>query len=215
MTEPTAVVDESNGFRFLELPSQVAGFARRVAARLARLPDPWLHGLRRKAAVARLPDHISEILIVCYGNICRSPYAAAALAREMGPAGPVIRSVGFFGPDRPSPDRALEVARERQLPLDSHRSTVISAPVAASADMVLVMESNHARQVTTQYGVPGTRVFLLGDFDPERIVLRAIPDPYGKEAAVFDACYARIERCIGSLVSAIRARDRQIQPRDQ
>src|SRR5881394_1021509 len=53
--------------------------------RVRRTPERVLHPLRRRKALARLRarSRPKSVLVVCHGNICRSPFAAALLAREL------------------------------------------------------------------------------------------------------------------------------------
>jgi hypothetical protein len=45
-------------------------------------------------------------------------------------------------------------------------------------------------------------VLILGDLDPEPVETRGIVDPYGRDAGVLAASFARIERCTGVLARA-------------
>ncbi len=75
-----------------------------VGLRNAR--DRRLHGRRSKEAMTRL-NHLAprSVMMLCLGNICRSPYAARALSI----VAPDVRvdSAGFIGPGRPPPEIAL------------------------------------------------------------------------------------------------------------
>jgi protein-tyrosine-phosphatase len=202
--------------RLIAAARGAARVARMTANRLQHATERRLHPLRRQRAAARLPAGISEVLVVCYGNICRSPYAAAALSREPGSGSRTIRSAGFFGPDRRSPDAALTVASQRGLALDHHRSSLITSQLAESADLIVAMEQQHVRELLSRFRVQRRRIVLLGDFDPQPISTRAVPDPYGGDLGVFHACYERIERCARALASGIGERGQdagQIQPR--
>lgn len=200
--------------RLIELPARAAGFARRLLLRLWRTPDPWLHDTRRRRAVDRLPARIDEVLVICYGNICRSPYAAAALARELGNDGPAVTSAGFYGPDRGSPEIAVAVARGRGHDLEPHRSRLVSPEAIASADLIVVMERRHVRDLRARFDVEPRRIVYLGDFDPHRIEMRDVPDPYGGSSTVFEACFERIDRCAHRLAAAIRDSTRPAAPAD-
>lgn len=193
--------------RLTVLARRGVDFGRRVAARLMRVPDPVLHSRRRRNAEAQLADRIREVMVICYGNICRSPYAGYVLAKELEGTDCVVRSSGFFGPNRRSPDTALAVSKRRGYDLDPHRSQLVTDQALASADLIVVMESKHLHQLRSEFGIDPRRVILLGDFDPEPIAMRAIPDPYGRPPEVFDGCYARIERCVRELARVIRAKE--------
>jgi hypothetical protein len=79
------------------------GAWRVVARALRHLPDRLLHPLRRRRAIVRLGrQRPVSLLLVCHGNVMRSPYAEAVLRRALGAGSRVrVASAGFIGPDRP------------------------------------------------------------------------------------------------------------------
>ena len=85
-----------------------------LARQARRYPERLLHPWRYHAALRRLrrTPPLRSVLFICHGNICRSPYAAAA-ARRLLPESVAVESAGFIGPDRPSPPEAVAVAAER------------------------------------------------------------------------------------------------------
>jgi protein-tyrosine-phosphatase len=177
------------------------------AARIARhLPDRLLHSWRRQRLIRRLTRSrgLRRVLFVCHGNICRSPYAAASFLRRLPPAfraNVQVASAGFIGPGRPSPDEALAVSRRRGIDLSSHTSQLIDAQALRDYDLVVVMDGRQARDLKTAYADIGS-VIVLGDLDPQPITRRAIVDPFGRSEQVFDESYARIDRCLDTLIGA-------------
>src|SRR2546427_12540743 len=60
---------------------------RGTVGRLLAVPARLLHPWRRRAARETLRTRaLRSILVVCHGNICRSPVAAALLRQEIGRA---------------------------------------------------------------------------------------------------------------------------------
>jgi len=143
--------------------------------------------------------------VVCYGNICRSPYAAARLIRELREHGPEIsvEQGGFFGPNREAHATALAVAHDRGVDLTGHRSRLVTAEEAQQAGLVIVMEKGQARKMEREFGVSASRILVLGDLDPGSIQTRTISDPYGERPEVFMETYDRIDRCIHALVATL------------
>lgn len=178
---------------------------------LRHAPDRLLHPLRRRRAERAIRERTGDrFLIVCDGNICRSPYAAAVLRRRVRQRGPRpvrVRSVGLAGSGRSSPPTAREVARERGFDLDDHRSRLLGPGDAAWADLVLVMTPRQRRTLTWGHGVAREDVVLLGDLDPGPIRRRAIRDPVLQPAAVFHDVYARLDHCIHHLVGCLEPGD--------
>lgn len=165
-----------------------------------------LHPLRRRKAVAVLRGRPrpGTLLVVCHGNICRSPFAAALLRQALGPAGVRVDSAGFVRPDRPAPPEAVAAAARRGVDLADHRSRLLTPDLARAADLIVVMDPLQQRHMRERFG--RADVIVLGDLDPappEGGRVRTMPDPIGQGSAVFEASYARIERCVAGLVSAL------------
>lgn len=174
---------------------------------LRHAPDRLLHPLRRRAALRalRAGSLPRAILVVCHGNICRSPLAAGLLARALGPAGVLVASAGFVSPGRPVPAEGRIAAARRGVDLSAHRSQLLTPMLAGEARIIIVMDARQRRMVCERFGRAPADVMLLGDLDPDAIATRAIHDPVEQPLAVFEESYARIERCVDAFVSAVRA----------
>jgi protein-tyrosine-phosphatase len=174
--------------------------------RLRYLPDQLLHPARRRAALAALAARQPPryVLVMCSGNLFRSPFAAAALRRELerGPSATTVRvdSAGFAAQGRPSPPHAIAAAARRGIDLTEHRSQFVIPNLARAADLIIVMEEQQRRTVCERFGRAPRDVLLLGDLDPAAVTSRAIEDPVDQAPEVCDGAYARIERCISELV---------------
>lgn len=165
------------------------------------------HPGRRRAAITQLQRlrPVKSVLVMCYGNICRSPYAAAVLQRLVEEKGLGIRVTqgGFFGPDRQANDRGKSVAIGRGIDLTAHRSRLATRDDASGTDLIVVMEQWQAEKMITELGAPPERLLVLGDLDPQDVESRTIPDPYGLPVPVFERTYDRLDRCLAALVRAI------------
>ncbi len=178
-----------------------------VPHRIERAAERLLHSGRRRRALGRLArfDLIERIVVVCYANIHRSPYAAARLTRALAERGlPIpVEQGGFHGPGRPSVEPGRSMALARGINLGSHRSRFLVKDDLRGGSLVVVMEPWHATRVMRAFGVPRTRLFILGDFDPEPVVSRSITDPVGGAAETFAEVYDRLDRCVGALARGI------------
>jgi protein-tyrosine phosphatase len=187
--------------------SPVRGARLKRMYRTARnLPDRMLHGRRlsnARAQVVRL-QHIRSIIIVCYGNVCRSPYLEALLQREL----PQIRvtSAGFVSPGRPVPPHSLTLSRARGLDLTAHSSRPIARANVAGTDLVIVMDSEQARRIAREYRISPDRIVVAGDLDPIICETRAIRDPWGQPVEVFASSFDRLDRCATTLIHLLRYR---------
>ncbi len=175
---------------------------------MKRHTERLLHAQRRRRAVARLQRYPEppSILLVCLGNICRSPYAAAVLRQRLsGFLGKKyqFRSAGFIGPGRPPPPDAIQVARRRSIDLSTHRSQLITAQFVRESELIIVMDQHQARAVRHRFPIGRQQICVLGDLDPEPIVARGIEDPIEQPPEVFQRAYERIDRCVDQLVRAV------------
>ena len=170
-------------------------------------PDRLLHVWRRRSALAELARRGAprSVLVICYGNICRSPFAAAVLQARLVGAGVHVGSAGFFGPGRACPVNAVDAARRRHQGLESHRSQLLTPALVQAADLLIVMDAGQRDAIHDRFGRTRHDILLLGDFDPLPIQTRAIRDPLDGPPAVFEEVYARIDRCASALAGAIKS----------
>lgn len=180
--------------------------ARGIARAVKYLPDRLLHPIRRRRLTRQLgrSERVREVVFICHGNICRSPYAAAAFLRRLPPAlRPHLRvqSAGFIGPGRPAPAEAIAVGRRLGVELTAHRSQLITPELLANHQLVVVMAPDQVGPITVTSSAP--QVIVLGDLDPQPIKRRAITDPFGQAEKVFEESYARIDRCLDTLLSSM------------
>jgi protein-tyrosine-phosphatase len=165
-----------------------------------RLTHTW--DRRRARTRARRRGKPRRIVIVCYGNICRSPYAAAYLRKQlavMNFQSILIESAGLIGPDRPANQQGIAVAMRRGVDLSGHRSKLVRQGDALASDLVLVMTHALRDYLIQRCGSPKACTELLGDFDIDNPPYREIPDPYGKPDAEFERVFTQIERSVKGL----------------
>jgi len=137
-----------------------------------------------------------RILVVCTGNICRSPYAERWLAAASARHGLALelRSRGTHAtPGRPCPEEARFAALERGVDLDGHRAAPLTVGDLRWAGLVLAMGRSHGLLVETMTAgleaAPGVEVL-------------DVPDPYGLDLRAYHEAFARIERVLGAWLPA-------------
>jgi protein-tyrosine phosphatase len=169
------------------------------------LPDRVLHRRRYREARRRMSrlGKPRVILVVCYGNVCRSPYLQAVLQRAL--PGTVIASAGFLGSDRPVPPASVTISARRGLDLSRYRSRPLTPATVSEADIIVVMDANQAREIRVRFRVNSARILIAGDLDPLFDETRGIRDPWNQSNEVFEASFDRLDRCAVSLVDAIQA----------
>lgn len=149
------------------------------------------------------------VLLVCTGNICRSPLGAAmlrdAVAAELG-CRPrhVVRyglRFGSFGimamAGRRATDHAQAVGRDHGVDLSGHRSRPFSVSLVEEASVVYCLAQGHMDFLEPYF--QGGRADALQMLDPKG---REIPDPYGRSLRVYRKTAERIAEAV-----EVRARE--------
>ena len=126
-----------------------------------------------------------NVLLVCTGNTCRSPMAAAILDSLGSGRGVRVRSAGTSAVDgAPAAIEAQRVVERHALSLAAHRSTPLDSALLEWADHVLVMESYH-RRVVEHMGA-AEKVTLLSEYGGDGA---DIADPIGEPEETYEGVF--------------------------
>jgi len=130
---------------------------------------------------------IKSVLVVCVGNICRSPTGERLLAQ----ACPDLRieSAGIAALEGHEADKTMrEVAGENGLSLEGHVARQFTAEMAAGYDLILALEKGHIRVITEMAASASGKTMLLGQWmsAPE------IADPYKKSREFYEIVYTQL-----------------------
>jgi protein-tyrosine phosphatase len=107
---------------------------------------------------------VTEILVLCAGNICRSPMAQAMLARELAVRGQqaLVISAGISaGGSQPVPGEVAQVLAGYGLDVSAHRSSPMTAAGLARADLILALAREHLRHAVVAAPQTWPRAFTL------------------------------------------------------
>ncbi|MFK3706650.1 protein tyrosine phosphatase [Klebsiella sp. NPDC088457] len=130
-----------------------------------------------------------SILIVCTGNICRSPIGERVL-RKLLP-GRRIDSAGTSAlVNYPADASAIEVASKHGLSLEGHSGRQFTAKLGREYELILVMEKEHLNKITSIAPELRGKTMLYGHW----LNQRDIPDPYRKSNEAFESVYQLIEK---------------------
>ena len=145
-------------------------------------------------------ETIRHILVVCVGNICRSPMAEAVLRNALGNQEDIaVESAGLGAMvDWPPAEHAEELMRERGLDISGHRARQLEPELLHAADLVLVMELGHKKAIEAEDPTVRGKVFRLGEWQS-----RDIPDPFQKPKEEFEKVLRQIDSCSADWVKRL------------
>ncbi|HYE40980.1 MAG TPA: low molecular weight protein-tyrosine-phosphatase [Ramlibacter sp.] len=151
-----------------------------------------------------------SILMVCTGNICRSPTAEVVLRRkveEAGLGGRIhIASAGThdYHVGSPADERSLHHARLRGYDLTTHRARQVSRADFERFDLILAMDDGHFELLEGD-APPQHRGKLrrLMEFAPPGLA-REVADPYYGGAQGFESVLDHIEAACDGLLAHLR-----------
>jgi protein-tyrosine phosphatase len=146
-------------------------------------------------------------LMVCHGNICRSPMAEAvtrALIEQGGLAGMVtVASAGTSAEHEGQgmDARAAAALRRRGWPIPRHQAHQLRPEEVEPGALVLCADRANLRAVE-RLGLDA-EVRLLRSYDPSARRGDEVPDPWFGEDPAFDEALDLIERACRGLVKAL------------
>lgn len=136
-----------------------------------------------------------RILVVCYGNICRSPIAEALLKRKLLAAGLqhdfMVRSAGVRAePGYPAARGTITVATTHGLDLSQHRARRLTADMAREADILIALDEVVEEEIS----------ILAGDLD---VLLWPVDDPFGGPDPGYARAYEEIDQLADEFVQSL------------
>lgn len=140
------------------------------------------------------------ILMVCDGNICRSPTAAAMLrARKPGKR---VESAGLVALEGHGVDETIRaVAQDHGVVFDGeHRGRKLTAALCQDADLILVMEHRQRQRIIERYPEASGKTFLLTHWSGGQ----DIPDPYRRGREVFERLFPIMDRAVAAWAEKIQ-----------
>ncbi|MGO2324188.1 arsenate reductase/protein-tyrosine-phosphatase family protein [Vibrio casei] len=135
----------------------------------------------------------NKILVVCVGNICRSPTGERLLQQKL--PNKIVSSAGI-GTERsgltnkPADKTAQLIAEQHGVSLEAHQAQQLTNSLCRQYDLILVMEKGHLDAVYDIAPEARGKTMLFGQW----IEHKEIPDPFRKSQEEFEYVFDLIEK---------------------
>ena len=127
-----------------------------------------------------------NILVVCVGNICRSPMAEALLKKRYPDKAIDSAGVGALV-GHPADPAALEIMTKQQLDINNHVAKQIDEKLVLKADLIFTMSDSQTKWIEERWPFCRGKTFKLGHWTDNDIA-----DPYRHEITAFETAYQDI-----------------------
>jgi len=146
----------------------------------------------------------ANILFVCTGNICRSPFAHAfmtKLVHQKQLRDIIVESAGLLAlPGNSATHMAQRVAEDFGVDLAEHKAKSVSKELVAWSSLILVMEKSQQDTLLTDFPEAEGKTQLIRHFARFGSKRRGIADPYGLKYDAYRFCFLDIEDAVLGLI---------------
>lgn len=130
----------------------------------------------------------NNVMIVCVGNICRSPMGEVLL-NHMQPNLNVFSSGIGALVGKPADTTAIELMLDKGINLENHCAQQINSVLVSASDLILTMEQKHINAIQSKFPESRGKVHLIGKWSDNM----EVPDPYKKDKDAFVKALSLIE----------------------
>lgn len=141
---------------------------------------------------------IKNVLVVCVGNICRSPLGERLLQAKAPHLNVTSAGVGALV-GKPADETATQVAAENDVSLDGHAARQATSEILSGADLILVMETGHKAAVTQIAPQVSGKVMLADHWTGGQDVA----DPYKRSREFHEHVYQRLDAAMTGWASRL------------
>lgn len=144
----------------------------------------------------------NKILVVCVGNICRSPTGERVLqtllpSKQIASAGIAAEKSRLVG--KAADETAIMIAAENGVDVENHQAQQLTPSLCAQYDLILVMEKGHLEALTQISPEARGKAMLFGQW----IGQKDIPDPYRQSREAFEHAYKLIDEAANAWASKL------------
>lgn len=138
-----------------------------------------------------------NILVVCVGNICRSPMAEALLKQRFPNKNIDSAGVGALVGHAADP-AVIEIMSKQQIDINSHVAKQIDEQLAKKADLIFTMSDGQTKWIEERWPFCRGKTFKIGHWTDKDVA-----DPYKHEMSAFETAYQDIVDGIGQWADKI------------
>jgi protein-tyrosine phosphatase len=129
-----------------------------------------------------------NVMMVCIGNICRSPIAEVYLKHHQPQLNVFSSGLGALV-GKPADPKSIDLMTAQNIDLTKHCAQQINSVLVSASDLILTMEQKHIDAIQAKFPEARGKVHLICKWDDNQ----EIPDPYKKDEAAFASASALIE----------------------
>ncbi len=141
-----------------------------------------------------------RVVMVCTGNTCRSPLAAALLDQQARAVGLdlAVESAGIAAWEgSPASEGSYLVGIERGIDLSGHRARRFDRAIGEASDLILTMTDSHATAIAAM-GF-GDRTWQLGEWANSGCN-REVTDPFGGDIDDYRETAVELDRLTHAVI---------------
>lgn len=147
----------------------------------------------------------TKILMVCLGNICRSPLAEGILKSKLDPQKFEVDSAGtgnWHVGEKPD-HRSIEIAKNHQINLNNQRARHFNVKDFNEFDLIFVMDDKNYEDVLNLApdSKSKNKVHKIVSFDEQNN--KEIPDPYYGNLSDFENVFQMLDRICNILANQL------------
>lgn len=147
-----------------------------------------------------------RVLMVCLGNICRSPLAEGILKSKVDPSTVVVESAGtgHWHVGKLPDERSIEVGKAHNIDITDQRGRQFNASDFDLFDHIYVMDNSNKEDVLSlaQNDEHRKKVSLILDeiFPGENV---DVPDPYYGGTTGFESVYQMLDQACEKIAASL------------
>ena len=150
-----------------------------------------------------------KILMVCLGNICRSPLAEGLLASKLPKDKFIVDSAGtgHWHVGKQPDQRSIDIAKKNGLDITNQKGRLFDVADFDSSDYIYVMDSNNYDDVVKLARTDDHRKkvkMILDELFPGEKV--DVPDPYFGLQNGFDTVYNMLDQACENIAEKLTAK---------